>query len=111
MYIKAVILAGDLGARLFEEATFRLKKMLGNLPILWHIMKICTAHGLIDFTCCLGYKGYMIKEYFVKYCRHNTNVSSTLPQTIMTVHQERSWPWKITLIDTGKMAGIGGRLG
>jgi glucose-1-phosphate cytidylyltransferase len=110
--MKVVILAGGLGTRLYEETTFRPKPRveIGGMPILWHIMKIYSAHGLTDFVVCLGYKGYLIKEYFANYFLHNSDVTFDLANNGMTVHQKRSEPWKITLVDTGETSGTGGRL-
>jgi len=110
--MKVVILAGGLGVRLSEETTFRPKPMveIGAKPILWHIMKIYSHYGLTDFIICLGYKGYMIKEYFANYFMHNSDVTFNISNNEMTVHQERSEPWNVTLVDTGENSGTGGRL-
>ena len=110
--MKVVILAGGLGVRLSEETTFRPKPMveIGAKPILWHIMKIYSYYGLTDFIICLGYKGYMIKEYFANYFMHNSDVTFNISNNEMTVHQERSEPWNVTLVDTGENSGTGGRL-
>jgi glucose-1-phosphate cytidylyltransferase len=110
--MKAVILAGGLGSRISEETVVRPKPMIeiGGRPILWHIMKIYSAHGINDFIICLGYKGYMIKEYFANYFLHMSDVTLDLATNKMEVHQNAAEPWKITLIDTGDHAQTGGRL-
>jgi glucose-1-phosphate cytidylyltransferase len=109
---KAVILAGGLGTRLGEETSVRPKPMveIGGMPILWHIMKIYSAHGVNDFVICLGYKGYMIKEFFANYFLHAADVTIDLVQNSMEVHEKRSEPWKITLVETGADTQTGGRL-
>ncbi|RZK00349.1 MAG: glucose-1-phosphate cytidylyltransferase [Novosphingobium sp.] len=109
---KAVILAGGLGTRLGEETSLRPKPMVevGGMPILWHIMKIYSAHGVNDFVICLGYKGYMIKEFFANYFLHAADVTIDLAQNSMEVHEKRSEPWKITLVETGAETQTGGRL-
>ena len=109
---KAVILAGGLGSRLAEETTTRPKPMveIGGLPILWHIMKIYSAHGINDFVICLGYKGYVVKEYFSNYFLHTADVTLDLRSNIMTTHHSRSEPWRVTLVDTGAESMTGGRL-
>lgn len=109
---KAVILAGGLGTRLGEETSLRPKPMVevGGMPILWHIMKIYSAHGVNDFVICLGYKGYVIKEFFANYFLHAADVTLDLVQNSMEVHEKRSEPWKITLVDTGAETQTGGRL-
>jgi glucose-1-phosphate cytidylyltransferase len=111
--MKAVILAGGLGSRLSEETTVRPKPMVevGGKPILWHIMKIYAAHGIQDFVICLGYKGYLIKEYFANYYMHTCDVSFDLAGGTMEVHRSATEPWKVTLIDTGEQTMTGGRLG
>ncbi|HEX2121170.1 MAG TPA: glucose-1-phosphate cytidylyltransferase, partial [Thermoanaerobaculia bacterium] len=111
--MKVVILAGGLGSRLSEETTLRPKPMveLGGKPILWHIMKIYSHFGLSDFVVCLGYKGYMIKEYFANYFLHMSDVTINLRNNQVTVHQNMSEPWSVTLVDTGDDTQTGGRLG
>ena len=110
--MKVVILAGGLGSRISEESGVRPKPMIeiGGRPILWHIMKIYAAHGHTDFVICLGYKGYMIKEYFANYFLHMANVTLHLAENRMEVHQKASEPWRVTLIDTGDASQTGGRL-
>jgi glucose-1-phosphate cytidylyltransferase len=111
--VKVVILAGGLGSRLSEETTVRPKPMLelGGKPILWHIMKIYSHHGLSDFIVCLGYKGYVIKEYFANYFLHMSDVTINLRNNDVKVHQNMSEPWSVTLVDTGDATQTGGRLG
>ena len=111
--MKVVLLAGGLGSRLSEETTVRPKPMveLGGKPVLWHIMKIYSHHGLNDFVICLGYKGYMIKEYFANYFLHMSDVTIDLRSGSMTVHRNISEPWTVTLVDTGAETQTGGRLG
>jgi glucose-1-phosphate cytidylyltransferase len=110
--MQAVILAGGLGTRLGEETSIRPKPMVevGGMPIIWHIMKIYSAHGINDFIVCLGYKGYMIKEYFANYFLHNANVTIDLSQNSVEVHQNWGEPWRITLVETGADTMTGGRL-
>src|SRR6185312_10350848 len=110
--MKAVILAGGLGTRFSEETDLRPKPMIeiGGRPILWHIMKIYSAQGIDDFIICLGYKGYLIKEYFANYYLHTSNVTFDLASNAMQVHENASEPWKVTLIDTGDRSQTGGRL-
>ena len=110
--IKAVILAGGLGTRLSEETTVRPKPMveIGGHPILWHIMKIYSHFGVNDFIICLGYKGYMIKEYFANYCLHMSNVTFDMSTGSMQVHRNTAEPWRVTLVDTGDNTMTGGRL-
>jgi glucose-1-phosphate cytidylyltransferase len=110
--MKTVILAGGLGSRLGEETNVRPKPMveIGGKPIIWHIMKIYSAHGLNDFIVCLGYKGYMIKEYFSNYFLHMSDVTIDLTKNAVEVHQNSSEPWRITLLDTGADTMTGGRL-
>jgi len=110
--MKAVILAGGLGTRLSEETTIRPKPMveLGGKPVLWHIMKIYSHHGINDFIVCLGYKGYMIKEYFANYFLHMSDVTFNLRSNEMKVHHNMSEPWSVTLVDTGDATQTGGRL-
>ncbi len=107
-----MILAGGLGSRLSEETTVRPKPMveIGGKPILWHIMKIYAAHGIEDFVICLGYKGYMIKEYFANYYLHTCDVSFDLAKGGMEVHRSETEPWRVTLVDTGEATMTGGRL-
>ncbi len=110
--MKAVILAGGLGTRLSEETALRPKPMveIGGKPILWHIMKIYSSHGVNDFVICCGYKGYVIKEYFANYFLHMSDVTFNMRENRMQVHQERAEPWKVTLVDTGEDSMTGGRL-
>ena len=106
-------MAGGLGTRLGEETSVRPKPMveIGGMPIIWHIMKIYSAHGVNDFIICLGYKGYMIKEFFANYFLHMSDVTIDLRGNAMEVHQARSEPWRVTLVDTGATTMTGGRLG
>lgn len=110
--MKAVILAGGLGTRLSEETSTRPKPMveIGEKPILWHIMKIYSAHGINDFVICCGYKGYVIKEYFANYFLHMSNVTFDLERNRMEIHQNHAEPWRVTLVDTGENTMTGGRL-
>lgn len=110
--MKAVILAGGFGTRLSEETGVRPKPMveIGGRPILWHIMKIYSAHGIDDFIICLGYKGYMIKEYFSKYYLHRSDVTFDLRNNDMQIHNNATEPWKVTLVDTGERSMTGGRI-
>ena len=112
--MKAVILAGGTGSRLAEETVSRPKPMveIGGKPILWHIMKIYAAHGIDEFVVCLGYRGYMIKEYFANYYLHTCDVTFdfTSGNGATTVHQSTAEPWKVTLVDTGDTTNTGGRL-
>lgn len=110
--MKAVILAGGLGTRISEETTVRPKPMVevGGKPILWHIMKIYSMHGINEFVICAGYKGYMIKEYFANYFLHKSNVTFDLANYKMHIHDHQCEPWKITVIDTGEESMTGGRL-
>ncbi|MBT0668669.1 glucose-1-phosphate cytidylyltransferase [Novosphingobium profundi] len=109
---KVVILAGGLGTRLGEETGLRPKPMVnvGGKPILWHIMKIYSQHGVNDFIICLGYKGYVIKEYFANYFLHNADVTIDIERNELKVHQNWAEPWKITLVETGAETMTGGRL-
>lgn len=110
--MKAVILAGGLGTRLSEETEYRPKPMveIGGKPILWHIMKIYSAHGVTDFVICLGYKGYVIKEYFANYFLHTSDVTFHMADNQMEVHERRTEPWSVTLVETGQDTMTGGRL-
>ena len=110
--MKAVILAGGLGSRLSEETSVRPKPMveIGGKPILWHIMKIFSAHGIDEFVICLGYRGYMIKEYFANYYLHTCDVTFDLSGGAMEVHRSSAEPWRVTLVDTGESTMTGGRL-
>lgn len=108
----AVILAGGLGTRISEETHLKPKPMIeiGGKPILWHIMKTYSAHGVNDFVICCGYKGYVIKEYFQNYFLHMSDVTFDVTQNEMKVHQQKAEPWRVTLIDTGDDTMTGGRL-
>jgi glucose-1-phosphate cytidylyltransferase len=110
--MKAVILAGGLGTRLSEETIVRPKPMveLGGMPVLWHIMKLYSTHGIHEFVICLGYKGYMIKEYFANYFLHMSDVTINLRDGGLTVLHNTSEPWSVTLVDTGQETQTGGRL-
>jgi len=110
--LKAVILAGGYGTRLSEETYLKPKPMIeiGGMPLLWHIMKIYSAHGINDFVICCGYKGYIIKEYFSNYFLHTSDVTFDIQKNKMEVHKEHSEPWKVTLVDTGEETMTGGRL-
>jgi glucose-1-phosphate cytidylyltransferase len=110
--MKAVILAGGYGSRLSEETTVRPKPMveIGGRPILWHIMKMYTSAGITDFIICLGYKGYVIKEFFAQYALHTSDVTFDLRLKTMHVHEQRAEPWSVTLVDTGLNTQTGGRL-
>jgi glucose-1-phosphate cytidylyltransferase len=110
--MKAVILAGGLGTRLAEETELKPKPMveIGGRPVLWHIMKIYSAHGINDFIVCCGYKGYVIKEYFANYFLHMSDVTLSLKDNSMKVHNSNSEPWTVTLVDTGEFSNTGGRL-
>jgi len=110
--MKAVILAGGLGTRILEESHLRPKPMIeiGGKPILWHIMKIYSHHGVNDFVICLGYKGYVIKEYFANYFLHMSDVTFDMKKNSMEVHQQHAEPWRVTLVDTGPNTMTGGRL-
>lgn len=110
--MKAVIFAGGLGTRLSEETSIKPKPMIeiGGRPILWHIMKIYSAHGINDFVICCGYKGYVIKEYFANYFLHMSDVTFDIAQNAMEVHQQKAEPWRVTLVDTGEETMTGGRL-
>ncbi|HGE8241676.1 glucose-1-phosphate cytidylyltransferase [Aeromonas veronii] len=110
--MKAVILAGGLGTRLSEETVVKPKPMVevGGKPILWHIMKMYSAHGINDFIICCGYKGYVIKEYFANYFLHMSDVTFHMAENRMEVHEKRAEPWNVTLVDTGDASMTGGRL-
>jgi glucose-1-phosphate cytidylyltransferase len=111
--MKAVILAGGLGTRLSEETHLRPKPMveIGGRPILWHVMKIFSAHGVNEFVICVGYKGYLIKEYFANYFLHMSDVTFDMRKNSMEVHHRHAEPWKVTIVDTGDETLTGGRLG
>jgi glucose-1-phosphate cytidylyltransferase len=110
--MKAVILAGGVGTRISEETDIRPKPMIeiGSKPILWHIMKMYSSHGIQEFIVCLGYRGYVIKEYFANYHLHTCDVSFDIANNSMEVHQSSAEPWKVTLVDTGDATQTGGRL-
>ena len=110
--MKAVILAGGLGTRLSEETATRPKPMveIGGRPILWHILKIYSSHGINDFVICAGYKGYIIKEYFANYFLHMSDVTFDMANNSMQVHHKNAEPWKVTIIDTGDETMTGGRI-
>jgi glucose-1-phosphate cytidylyltransferase len=110
--MKAIILAGGLGTRISEETSVRPKPMIeiGGKPILWHIMKIYSSHGINDFIICLGYKGYVIKEYFANYFLHMSDVTFDLAHNKIEVHQHYAEPWNVTLVNTGEDTMTGGRL-
>jgi glucose-1-phosphate cytidylyltransferase len=110
--LKAVILAGGLGTRISEETSIRPKPMveIGGKPILWHIMKIYSAYGINEFIICLGYKSYVIKEYFANYFLHMSNVTFDMANNRMDVHHNSAEPWKVTLVDTGDSTLTGGRI-
>src|SRR5687768_15543521 len=102
--MKAVILAGGLGTRLSEETVVRPKPMIdiGGKPVLWHILKSYSQHGINDFVICLGYKGYLVKEYFANYFLHTSDVTFDLAANSMAVHHRHAEPWRVTLVDTGE---------
>ena len=110
--MKAVILAGGLGSRLSEETTVKPKPMveIGGRPILWHVMKLYAAHGIEEFVVCLGYKGYVIKEWFANYALHASDVTFDLRDGSMQVHHSSTEPWRVTLVETGEATQTGGRL-
>jgi len=110
--MKCVILAGGFGTRISEESDFKPKPMIeiGGKPILWHILKIYSHHGINDFIICLGYKGYLIKEYFSNYFMHNSDVTIDIGNNSTEIHNVSTEPWKITLVDTGQNTMTGGRL-
>ena len=110
--MKAVILAGGLGTRISEETHLKPKPMIeiGGMPILWHILKLYSAHGINEFIICCGYKGYLIKEYFANYFLHMSDVTFDMTRNTMEIHEKKAEPWKVTLIDTGEITQTGGRL-
>jgi glucose-1-phosphate cytidylyltransferase len=110
--MKAVILAGGLGTRISEETHLKPKPMIeiGGRPILWHILKLYSAHNINDFIICTGYKGYVIKEYFANYFLHTSDVTFDIKENRIEVHQRRSEPWRVTIVDTGELSMTGGRL-
>jgi glucose-1-phosphate cytidylyltransferase len=110
--MKAVILAGGLGTRISEETGVRPKPMIeiGGRPILWHIMKLYSVHGIREFIICVGYRGYMIKEYFANYFLHMSNVTFDMQSNQMEVHEKYAEPWRVTIVDTGEATQTGGRL-
>lgn len=110
--MKAVLLAGGLGTRISEESVLKPKPMIeiGGKPILWHIMKMYSAHGVNDFIICCGYKGYVIKEYFANYFIHNSDITFDVKNNKMEIHQNTAEPWKVTVVDTGEETMTGGRL-
>lgn len=110
--MKAIILAGGLGTRISEESHLKPKPMIeiGGKPILWHIMKIYSHYGINDFVICLGYRGYVVKEYFANYFLHMSNVTFDMVKNQMKVHQHNAEPWRVTLVDTGQDSMTGGRL-
>ena len=110
--MKAVILAGGLGTRISEETHLRPKPMveIGGKPILWHILKIYSHHGINDFVICCGYKGYIIKEYFANYFLHNSDVTFNMKDGSMEIHRQNAESWQVTLVDTGETTNTGGRL-
>ncbi|MFJ3076641.1 glucose-1-phosphate cytidylyltransferase [Pseudomonas sp. NPDC087029] len=110
--MKTVILAGGLGTRISEESHLRPKPMIeiGGKPIIWHIMKIYSHHGINDFVICLGYKGYVIKEYFANYFLHMSDVTFDMSENRMHIHNRNAEPWRVTLVDTGDNTATGGRL-
>lgn len=110
--MKAVILAGGLGTRISEETYLKPKPMIeiGGKPILWHIMKMYSTHGVNEFIICCGYKGYLIKEYFANYFLHMSDITFDMSDNSMIVHERKAEPWKVTLVDTGEHTLTGGRL-
>jgi len=110
--MKAVILAGGIGSRLSEETSSKPKPMveIGGLPILWHIMKMYSQYDINEFIICLGYKGYLIKEYFTNYFLHRSDITVDMKDNTTTIHENFSEPWKVTLVDTGQETMTGGRL-
>jgi glucose-1-phosphate cytidylyltransferase len=110
--MKAILLAGGLGTRLSEETSLRPKPMveIGGMPIIWHIMKLYSYYGINDFVICLGYKGYIIKEYFANYFMHRSDVTIDLKNNSVEVHNVTAEPWRVTLVDTGELTMVGGRI-
>lgn len=110
--MKLVLLAGGLGTRLSEETVAKPKPMIeiGGKPMLWHIMKIYSAHGINDFVICCGYRGYVIKEYFANYFLHSSDVTIDLSRNAVEVHHKKAEPWRVTLVDTGDLTQTGGRI-
>lgn len=110
--MKAVILAGGLGTRISEETHLKPKPMIeiGGKPVIWHIMKMYSSHGINDFIICCGYKGYVIKEYFANYFLHMSDITFDISENTMKVHKKDAEPWRVTLIDTGEKTLTGGRL-
>jgi len=110
--MKAVILAGGQGTRISEETVARPKPMveIGGMPLLWHLLKIYSAHGINDFIICLGYKGYMIKEFFANYSLHTSDVTIDIQKNKVEVHQRHGEPWRVTLVNTGEQTMTGGRV-
>lgn len=110
--MKAVILAGGLGTRISEETHLKPKPMIeiGGKPMLWHIMKIYSAHGVNDFVICCGYRGYVIKEYFANYFLHSSDITFDMSSNRMEIHERHAEPWRVTLVDTGEETMTGGRL-
>lgn len=110
--MKAVILAGGLGTRLSEETSLKPKPMVevGGRPMLWHVLKIYSAHGINDFIICAGYKGYVIKEYFANYFLHMSDVTFDMSTNTMEVHHKKAEPWRVTIVDTGEDTMTGGRI-
>ncbi len=111
--MKAVLLAGGLGTRISEETILKPKPMIeiGGMPILWHIMKMYSSHGINDFIVCCGYKGYVIKEYFANYFLHMSDVTVDMQNNSIEVHAKKAEPWRVTMVDTGELSQTGGRLG
>ena len=110
--MKAVILAGGLGTRISEETDIKPKPMIeiGNKPLLWHIMKIYSFYGVNDFIICCGYKGYIIKEYFANYFLHQSDITFDIKNNKQVIHNKKTEPWKVTLVDTGESTQTGGRI-
>ena len=110
--MKAVILAGGLGTRISEETDIKPKPMIeiGNKPLLWHIMKIYSFYGVNDFIICCGYKGYIIKEYFANYFLHQADITFDIKNNKQVIHNKKTEPWKVTLVDTGELTQTGGRI-
>jgi glucose-1-phosphate cytidylyltransferase len=110
--VKAVILAGGLGTRLAEETVLKPKPMveIGGKPILWHIMKIYSVYGITEFIVCLGYRGYVIKEYFANYLNHTSDITIDMRENKVEIHEARAEPWRVTLVETGDETMTGGRL-